>query len=147
MKAARKFMQLLAVIALLVITPYATAENKEPDKKKSLVERLGFPPNARVLIINGDDFGMNHATNVGTFMSIDGYDDVYIKIRLAPFGETIPFEHVLPFLRKIDVQGGHHYRGKEYVVYKNAPQPLSFLICYESIFPHKGKFNTILCER
>lgn len=31
-----------------------------------LVERLGFAPDARVLIINADDFGMNQATNVGT---------------------------------------------------------------------------------
>ena len=90
--------------------------------------------------------------NAATVVLPDGsVDDVYIKIRLAPFGETIPFEHVFPFLRKIDVQGGHHYRGKEYVVYKNAPQPLSFLICYESIFPlltrnfvHKG--SRLLCN-
>lgn len=32
----------------------------------TLVERLGFPPNTKVLIINGDDFGMNHATNEST---------------------------------------------------------------------------------
>lgn len=34
--------------------------------KPSLVERLGFPAGAKVLIINGDDFGMNHATNEAT---------------------------------------------------------------------------------
>jgi len=74
--------------------------------------------------------------NAATVVHPDGsMDEIYIKIRLAPFGETIPFEHVLPFLRKIDVQGGHHYRGTDYVVFKNAPEPLSFLICYEAIFP------------
>jgi len=36
------------------------------DEEKSLVERLGFAPDARVVILNADDFGMNHATNVGT---------------------------------------------------------------------------------
>ncbi|HPA41308.1 MAG TPA: ChbG/HpnK family deacetylase, partial [Candidatus Hydrogenedentes bacterium] len=38
--------------------------------KPSLVERLGFAKDARVLIINGDDFGMNHATNVGTLKAL-----------------------------------------------------------------------------
>jgi len=33
----------------------------------SLVERLGFSPNDRVLIINCDDFGMCHAHNLATF--------------------------------------------------------------------------------
>jgi apolipoprotein N-acyltransferase len=74
--------------------------------------------------------------NAATVIDTNGkIGNIYIKIRLAPFGETIPFENLLPFLSKIDVQGGHHYRGKEYVVYNEAPVPLSFLICYESIFP------------
>ena len=32
----------------------------------SLVERLGFAPDARLLIVNADDYGMNQATNTGT---------------------------------------------------------------------------------
>lgn len=42
----------------------------EEEKGPSLVERLGFAPNARVLIINADDFGMNHATNEGTIKAL-----------------------------------------------------------------------------
>lgn len=82
------------------------------------------------------DKGRHRFANSATLVHRDGsLDSLYIKIRLAPFGETIPFENVLPFLGKIDVQGGHHYRGKDYVVYRDAPQPFSFLICYEAIFP------------
>ena len=40
-------------------------------RAESLVERLGFPADARVLIVNGDDFGMNHSTNVGTEMALE----------------------------------------------------------------------------
>ncbi len=49
--------------------PVAAQEGKT-EKPKSLVERLGYPPDARVVILNGDDFGMNHSTNLGTFEAI-----------------------------------------------------------------------------
>ncbi len=49
-----------ALLALLLTYPLIAEE------KPSLVERLGFPKDAQVLIINADDYGMNHATNVGT---------------------------------------------------------------------------------
>jgi len=90
--------------------------------------------------------------NAATVIHPSGYlDEIYIKMRLAPFGETIPFENIFPFLAKIDVQGGHHYRGKKYTVYTTTPEPLSFLICYEAIFPqltrnfvHRG--SKLLCN-
>lgn len=37
---------------------------------KPLVERLGFAPGTKVVILNGDDTGMNHATNVATFAAM-----------------------------------------------------------------------------
>ncbi len=40
------------------------------EEAKSLVERLGFAPEAKLLIVNGDDFGMNHATNQGTISAL-----------------------------------------------------------------------------
>jgi predicted glycoside hydrolase/deacetylase ChbG (UPF0249 family) len=50
---------------------FTTAEEtKTAATEKSLVERLGFAPDARVLIVNGDDFGMNHATNEGTLKAL-----------------------------------------------------------------------------
>lgn len=33
---------------------------------------LGHPPDARLLIVNGDDLGMCHAANVGTFEALEG---------------------------------------------------------------------------
>ncbi|MGL6227362.1 MAG: polysaccharide deacetylase family protein [Thermoguttaceae bacterium] len=40
-------------------------------EKKSLVERLGYPKDARLLIINADDFGMCHSANMGTFKGFE----------------------------------------------------------------------------
>lgn len=114
---------------------YLTLKDRRGDLYFDLIDSLdiplatGIPHFVRVA-------GRSRFANAATVVHPDGtLDEIYVKIRLAPFGETIPFEHILPFLRKIDVQGGHHYRGREYVVYHRAPEPLSFLICYESIFP------------
>ena len=42
---------------------------KEPSSPPS--ELLGFPPEARVLIVNNDDFGMYHAINAAIIHSIE----------------------------------------------------------------------------
>jgi predicted glycoside hydrolase/deacetylase ChbG (UPF0249 family) len=36
----------------------------------SLAERLGYPPDARVLIVNCDDLGSSHAANVGVYEAL-----------------------------------------------------------------------------
>lgn len=37
------------------------------DADKSIPELLGYPPETKLLIINADDFGMSHATNLAVF--------------------------------------------------------------------------------
>ena len=36
----------------------------------NLVERLGYPPDAKLLIINCDDLGSSHAANVGVYEAV-----------------------------------------------------------------------------
>ena len=55
----------LCCIALLC-SVMLTVSVQADENKASLVERLGFPADAQVLIINGDDFGMNHSSNEGS---------------------------------------------------------------------------------
>jgi len=55
------------LLSLALIAPVCAAQDAP---KPSLVERLGFAKDAKVLIINGDDFGMNHATNDGTIKAL-----------------------------------------------------------------------------
>ncbi len=58
----------VGLCCLVLATPLCAAQDAAA--KPSLVERLGFAKDAKVLIINGDDFGMNHATNDGTIKAL-----------------------------------------------------------------------------
>ncbi|MGH7655295.1 MAG: polysaccharide deacetylase family protein [Gemmatimonadaceae bacterium] len=55
----------LFVLAALLGTA-STAGAQAPAPQKTLVERLGYPKDAKVLLINADDAGLNHAENLGT---------------------------------------------------------------------------------
>ena len=66
----------------------------------------------------------------------------YNKIHLVPFGEYVPFEPILRFIRKF-VQIGHFTAGQEATIFKavsryqkvNIRVKFAALICYEDIFP------------
>ncbi len=59
----------------------------------------------------------------------------YDKIHLVPFGEVLPFESVLPFLKRVDVGQAGFTPGGKRVVFAAPRARFSTLICYESIFP------------
>ena len=48
-------------------TPFGTLSAATP----TLAERLGYPPDARLLIINGDDVGMCHTANLATIEGLE----------------------------------------------------------------------------
>jgi hypothetical protein len=61
----RSLMRLPWVALLLVCT--ATGQQTAP----TLQERLGYPPDARLLIIHADDFGMSHSENRATIEALE----------------------------------------------------------------------------
>lgn len=65
----------------------------------------------------------------------EGIIEEYRKIHLVPFGEHIPFDQYLAFLKEIDVGGGDYTPGDRLTVFKNRSLQFSCLICFESIFP------------
>jgi hypothetical protein len=78
---------------LLLTLVLAAAAAAQDAAKPSLVERLGFPPDAKLLIINGDDFGMNHTTNeaTGQALRVGGLTSATIMVPCPWFLEAAEF--------------------------------------------------------
>jgi apolipoprotein N-acyltransferase len=75
---------------------------------------------------------LNSALLIGEDGTVAGK---YDKIHLVPFGEVIPFETVIPALRRVDFGEADFAPGKERVVFDLPEGMFSVAICFESIFP------------
>lgn len=88
----KPFLAALTVILTMTLCLSAQAE------EQSLVARLGFPADARLLIVNADDFGMNHATNEGTIKAFKaaGVTSATIMTPCGWFPEAVKFSEKNP---------------------------------------------------
>jgi predicted glycoside hydrolase/deacetylase ChbG (UPF0249 family) len=71
MKSSARLLFFLGLFLLLFQLPSALAQQPAPPPTKSLAERLGYPANARLLIIHADDLGMMHTVNTAIFEAFD----------------------------------------------------------------------------
>jgi len=60
-------MKRIPVVALLLLLPLAGAHGQE----KTIAERLGYPRDAKLLIVHADDLGMAHSVNVATIKAFE----------------------------------------------------------------------------
>ncbi len=58
-------------LSLLLLATTLSLMNSLAAERQSLAERLGYKPEDRLLIINGDDAGMCHAANAATVESLE----------------------------------------------------------------------------
>jgi predicted glycoside hydrolase/deacetylase ChbG (UPF0249 family) len=73
-----RYMRLTPLIILLLLASSSSvlgqspsASTKEQSSRNTLLERLGYPPDAKLLIIHADDLGMAHSVNAASVKSFD----------------------------------------------------------------------------
>ncbi len=59
----------------------------------------------------------------------------YDKVHLVPFGEYVPFRHLMPFMDMLTKEVGDFERGKSRQPLAAGERRLGVFICYESVFP------------
>jgi apolipoprotein N-acyltransferase len=85
---------------------------------------------------------------VAVLVSPDGIEGRYVKTRLVPFGEYIPFRQQLGWLSKISKAAGSNMipgTGAHLLTVTTAgPKPLAIgvLVCFESAFPDMSRAET-----
>jgi apolipoprotein N-acyltransferase len=75
-----------------------------------------------------------------------GLESTYRKRRLVIFGEYVPFERALPFLRHLTPIGGSFSEGREVVLFELAGGKgrAAPVICFEDVFPRGARTHVSL---
>ncbi|HUK63669.1 MAG TPA: apolipoprotein N-acyltransferase, partial [Dongiaceae bacterium] len=71
----------------------------------------------------------------GMFLPGGGRSDTYAKIHLVPFGERMPFESWLPFMKKLQLGQAEWEPGRRWTLFGLDGRRFGALICFESIYP------------
>jgi apolipoprotein N-acyltransferase len=100
------------------------------------------------LLVNQDSVVDGNHSKVALLIGGNGIDGRYVKTRLVPFGEYIPFRQELGWLTKISKAASQNMipgtGARVLQVTTPAGQPLTIgvLICFESAFPDMSRVDT-----
>jgi apolipoprotein N-acyltransferase len=85
------------------------------------------------------DWSSRHWNSSALLMPGQGISGQYHKVNLVPFGEAIPYQETLTWLKKIDFGEADFTRGPGFEPIQFPAGGFGVMICYESIFPEAGR--------
>jgi apolipoprotein N-acyltransferase len=113
------------------------------------IERLSAADNAQILVNQDSVAPDGEKSKVALLIGSNGVDGRYVKTRLVPFGEYIPFRQELGWLTKISKAAAQNMvpgTGARvlHVTMPHGQPPLTIgvLICFESAFPDMSRVDT-----
>jgi apolipoprotein N-acyltransferase len=111
---------------------------------EGVVRQAGAPILLGAIDAEREEGGEQKFYNAAILITPDGsLSQAYRKMQLVPFGEYVPFEEWMPWLRKLTPIKGTIHRGQSIVLFTIKGVRIGSLICFEDTFTNVARRHVL----